>query len=69
MAAYIKTARQQWLQEQQALTQRYQKAWQLAQQANNLLHEQFAVSKVILFGSLLHPTHFHRWSDIRVVSY
>ena len=44
--------------------QRVAKAWALARKAAALLHERFAAQRVTVFGSLLHPEHFHRRSDV-----
>lgn len=46
------------------LQERQLKAHQIAQQAADLLREQFAVSQVILFGSLAHEHWFSATSDI-----
>ncbi len=43
---------------------RQQLGWQTAQQAAQLLKEDFAVKKVVLFGSILHAQHIRPSSDI-----
>jgi predicted nucleotidyltransferase len=64
MAVYRATARQREAQEHQALLLRAQRARTLAQQAAQLLKEQFEARQVILFGSLARGDFFHRRSDI-----
>ena len=64
MAVYRATARQREAQERQALLLRAQRARTLAQQAAQLLKEQFGVRQVILFGSLARGDFFHQRSDI-----
>jgi len=39
-------------------------AWQVARQAARLLRERYDVSRVRVFGSLLHPGRFHVGSDV-----
>ena len=43
---------------------RFARTWQVAGQAAQLLRERYGVSRVRIFGSLLHPNHFHAGSDI-----
>lgn len=51
-------------QRQQDLSCRQQRGWNIAYQATQLLREKFAVTKVALFGSLLHLQTMHHQSDI-----
>jgi predicted nucleotidyltransferase len=46
------------------LAARHQRAWEIARQAAKILKEEFGASRVVLFGSLLHPELFHLRSDI-----
>lgn len=39
-------------------------AWEIANRAAQLLRERYNVSRVWVFGSLLHPNHFHSRSDV-----
>lgn len=39
-------------------------AWEIANRAAQLLRERYNVSRVRVFGSLLHPNHFHSRSDV-----
>jgi predicted nucleotidyltransferase len=64
MAVYRATARQREAQERQALLLRAQRGRTLAQQAAQLLKEQFGARQVILFGSLARGDFFHQRSDI-----
>ncbi|HXV99694.1 MAG TPA: nucleotidyltransferase domain-containing protein [Anaerolineae bacterium] len=51
-------------QERVQQAQRIQRAWILAQQAAQLLRENFGAKEVILFGSLARRDFFHRCSDL-----
>jgi len=44
--------------------QRKQRAWQVAQQAAQLLCHDFGAHKVVVIGSLAHDAWFTPWSDI-----
>ncbi len=46
------------------LKERLDRAWQTARRATQLLQERYGVSRVRVFGSLIHPTQFHTRSDI-----
>lgn len=50
--------------EQQQVTQRRARAWELARQAAAKLKAEFGVECVMVFGSLTHADHFTQWSDI-----
>ena len=43
---------------------RRQRAWIIARQAAVILKERFGASRVVVFGSLLHPERYHLGSDI-----
>lgn len=47
--------------------QRKQRAWQLAQQAAQILRNNFGAQKVAVIGSLAHEAWFTPWSDIDLV--
>ena len=51
------------------LALRQQKGWQVAYQAAQLLKKQFAVHKVVLFGSLLDVQRMHFHSDIDLAAW
>ena len=69
MAVYRATARRRQQAEQEALAAREQRAWELARQAADALRQQFAVSKVVVFGSLVHPGSFTPWSDVDIAAW
>ncbi|MGF1601653.1 MAG: nucleotidyltransferase family protein [Thermosynechococcaceae cyanobacterium] len=64
MQKYIQTARQRAQAEKVSLDKRYDQAWQVAQQAAQLLKSEFGVSRVVLFGSCLVRSRIHSRSDI-----
>lgn len=64
MARYKATARQRTRQAAATLAQRFAHAQQIAQQAALLLKTRYAVGRVVVFGSLVHPALFHLRSDI-----
>lgn len=69
MEQYKRTARLRWQREQAEQKARREKAWQLARQAATLLKKEYDVRRVVLFGSLIHPNRFHRWSDVDLAAW
>ncbi|MFQ5341947.1 MAG: nucleotidyltransferase family protein [Anaerolineae bacterium] len=69
MAVYRATARRRWEREQQELARRRERAWELARRAARLLKEEFGVSRVVAFGSLIREGHFTRWSDVDIAAW
>src|SRR5262245_58409642 len=69
MAEYRAEARRRRQVEQEALRAREQRAWELARQAAEALRQQFAVSRVVVFGSLVHPGCFTPWSDVDIAAW
>jgi predicted nucleotidyltransferase len=69
MAAYRAGARRRQERERQALRAREERAWELARQAATVLREQFGVSRVVVFGSLVHPGWFNPWSDVDIAAW
>lgn len=69
MAAYREGARRRQERERQALRERERRAWELARQAATALREQFGVSRVVVFGSLVHPGWFTPWSDVDIAAW
>ncbi|QZZ22879.1 nucleotidyltransferase domain-containing protein [Leptothermofonsia sichuanensis E412] len=63
MQRYILTARRREQQRLAALQQRRSRGLEVAQQAARLLKQEFAATRVVLFGSLLSEP-FHETSDI-----
>jgi predicted nucleotidyltransferase len=47
-----------------ALQQRYNKAWDIARKAAEILYDKYCAKKVLVFGSLTNPEKFTKWSDI-----
>jgi len=69
MSAYQATARRRWEQEQQELTQRRERAWEVARRAATLLSEQYGATRVLVFGSLVHGYWFSKTSDIDLAAW
>ena len=55
--------------EQEALVSRERRAWDLARRAATLLRDEFHAERVVVFGSLIHPGCFTRWSDVNVAAW
>ncbi|MCL4870126.1 MAG: nucleotidyltransferase domain-containing protein [Anaerolineae bacterium] len=66
IARYRATALKRQAQAAAEVSQRRQKAWQIARQAADLLRKEFGVNRVVVFGSLARETGFTRWSDIDI---
>ena len=69
MAEYVATARRRYLEEQTALQQRVQRAWSLAHEAATLLRNRFNATRIVVFGSLLHPNMFTAQSDVDIAAW
>jgi predicted nucleotidyltransferase len=69
MATYRATAQRRREQEQQELTLRKERAWQVAHRAAALLKEQHEATQVMVFGSLVHGYWFSRTSDIDLAAW
>lgn len=52
MAAYRANAERQWHEEQQQLSMRYDRAWDFAHKAADMLKKQFGAERVAVFGSM-----------------
>jgi predicted nucleotidyltransferase len=61
---YRQTAQQRLTSLEHKRQQRVAKAWALARNAADLLRDRFAAQRVAVFGSLIHPEHFHGRSDV-----
>ena len=66
---YRQTAQKNWEKTEKERQLRKDKAWILAKQGANLLKEQFKVSKVVVFGSLIREDCFTSWSDIDLAAW
>ncbi len=64
MAIYRATARRRQQQKARQLALRHQRAWEVAQQASQILKEQFEAQRVVVFGSMLSIERFHHRSDV-----
>jgi len=69
LALYRKTAQRRWELSQHERASLQEKAWVYARRAADLLREQFGVTRVVAFGSLVHPGCFTRWSDIDLAAW
>jgi len=49
--------------------ERCEQAWILAHTAAQLLRERFGATKVVAFGSLIHPESFNIWSDVDLAAW
>jgi predicted nucleotidyltransferase len=56
-------------QETQRAVERWERAWEVARVAANLLRERFGATRVVVFGSLTDSTWFTPWSDIDVAAW
>ena len=61
---YRQTAHSRKIARQQRLALRQQQAWVTAKRAAQLLKDEFGATRVVAFGSVLHPSLFHTRSDI-----
>ena len=48
---------------------RWQRAWEVAQSAGDLLRRRFGATRVVAFGSLAHREWFTPWSDIDLAAW
>jgi predicted nucleotidyltransferase len=64
MMLYRTAAQQRAEAQKAALMARRERAWELARQAGEVLRTQFNIARVAIFGSLINPDRFHRWSDV-----
>lgn len=69
IAMYQAAARQRWEQEQRDLAAREQRAWAAARRAAQMLKEHFGATRVVVFGSLIHPGMFTPWSDVDIAAW
>lgn len=69
MAVYKAEARRRWEAEKQRNLARHARAWELAREAAALLRRDFQVTRVVVFGSLLHPHRFDERSDVDLAAW
>lgn len=61
---YRRTAQQRLAVTEHKRQQRLAQGWEVAHKAADLLRERFAARRVVAFGSLVHPEHYHMRSDV-----
>ena len=61
---YRRSAQEREAARKQQLAARRERAWEVAHQAADLLKREFGATRVVVFGSLIHPELFHVHSDI-----
>lgn len=64
MERYRRHAKEREAARQKQLIARRDHAWELARRAAELLKNEFNATRVVLFGSILHPELYHSRSDI-----
>lgn len=64
LEVYRKSARNREAELRNQMNQRRQKAWETARIAAKILKETYGASRVMVFGSLIHPERYHLRSDI-----
>lgn len=64
MQAYIRTAQQQKQQLAEQMVKRYQRGWEVAHEAAEILKREFGACRVVVFGSLLDQQRIHLQSDV-----
>ena len=69
MEVYRRSARERVRRRQEELAGRQQRAWEVARQSAVILKKEFGASRVVLFGSLLHPKLFHARSDVDLAAW
>jgi predicted nucleotidyltransferase len=61
---YRRSAREREAARKRQLAARRGRAWEVAHRAADLLKREFGATRVVIFGSLIHPELFHVHSDI-----
>ncbi len=69
MARYRAAARRRAEHEAQALAKREERAWELAREVAAALRKRFGATRVVVFGSLVHPGYFTPWSDVDIAAW
>lgn len=69
MAVYRSTVRRRLEHEQRELAERRERAWDTARKAAALLKDEFGANRVVVFGFLLRPECFSRWSDMDLAAW
>ncbi len=66
---YIETLRQRRRKAERQRQLRYQRAWQLAREAAEMLRREYGATRVVVFGSLLRPRMFDDRSDVDIAAW
>ena len=69
MKEYKRTARARAQADEQRLSARRERAWQLAHQAAAKLKTEYHAQRVVAFGSLTQADRFNRWSDVDIAAW
>lgn len=69
LTLYRKTALRRWKNSMPERARLQEQAWVEARRAASLLREQYGATRVVAFGSLVHPGCFTRWSDIDLAAW
>ncbi len=69
MEIYKRTARARMQAEKAQCAERREQAWALAREAADLLQREFGVSRVTVFGSLVHEGRFTLYSDVDLAAW
>jgi uncharacterized protein len=69
METYRRNARSRNQKRQLEVDNRRERAWILADQAAEIIKEEFGASRVVLYGSLIHPELFHLRSDVDLAAW
>jgi predicted nucleotidyltransferase len=56
-------------QDEKELAVRRERAWETAHRAAKLLKDDFGAQRVVVFGSLLRPEYFNKWSDVDIAAW
>ena len=69
VAMYRATAKRRRELDRPAEQERRKVGWAAARQAAELLRTQYNVTRVVVFGSLVHDGRFTRWSDVDIAAW
>lgn len=56
-------------QSEQELKGHWQRAWEVAREAAQVLRDRFGAHRIVVFGSLAHELWFTRWSDVDLAAW
>lgn len=56
-------------QSEQELKGHWQRAWEVAHEAAQVLRDRFGAYRIVVFGSLAHESWFTRWSDVDLAAW